>query len=705
MRRTFDVTTSVRPRRCSIMENVTTGVRRSAAVLIAVCAALIIPIAASAHAILTASSPPAGAHLGTAPGVVVLEFDQPLNATLSHATVIDPTGHDWNGEVDSAQEIRIPLATNASGVYTVDWTSVSAADGHHISSNFTFDVGVAASTAPEVAANAVPGPQPSDIAIGLVKWVEALALLLLAGQVLISRLAMRSPPLEWVKPGFRASSIALSAGLVVVWAEATVGSGGHSPAEYVAFFDNLSGATLIARLGFETLTFIAVVQSWRTLPLWLAGALVMLAAGGHAAGADPAWYGVALDAVHLIAAGLWAGGIAALAVLRPPGGWRSSEARGLLARFTPVALAAFAATVVAGGLEAIAQLGSIQALFDTAYGRVLLVKMALVALMLPLSALAWRLKRPHVRIEAALAAGVVAAAALLASFPTPPTAAARHAAEDAASTPTAGLPTAGELTMAGAAGSDLVGLSLSPGTPGPNRATVYVLPITGSAQAQGLAANIAVNGVYQALLSCGSTCRQATIDIKPGDRVWVDVLNSVGGEAKFTIPSLPAPSGTAQLKKLEAAMNALTAYQVSEVLSSGTVTIHSVYSSDAPDRTTWTINNTSQTIWIGGILYTREAPGQPWHQQASPVDTVPSFVWDFFRPLTNAHVIGHEMLGGVPTTKVASFGNSQSTPIWFTFWIDAAGRVRQVAMDAPGHFMIDTYTSYDKPVQIAAPSG
>jgi Copper resistance protein D len=419
----------------------------------------------------------------------------------------------------------------------------------------------------------------------------------------------------------------------------------------------------------------------------------------------PAWYGIGVDAVHLVAAGLWAGGIAALAVLRPTGGWRSSEPRILLARFTPVALAAFAATVVAGGLEAIAQLGSIQALFDTAYGRVLVAKMVLVALMLPLSALAWRLKRPHVRIEAALAAGVVAAAALLASFPAPPTAAARQAAEDAAATPSAGLPIAAELTMAGAAGSDLVGLSLSPGTPGVNRATVYVLPITGSALARGIAANIAVNGVYKALLPCGDTCRQATIDIQPGDILWVDVFGASGGEASFTIPTLPAPSGDALLTRLEAAMKALTAYQVSEVLNSGTVTIRSVYSSDAPDRTTWTINNTSQTIWIGTTLYTREAPGMPWHQQASPVDTVPSFVWDFFRPLTNTHVIGQQVLDGVPTTKVASFGNSQSTPIWFTFWIDAKGRVRQVAMDAPGHFMVDTYTSYDNPVQIVAPSG
>ncbi len=674
--------------------------------LVAILAALAIPVAVSAHALLSASSPPGGAHLGTAPGVVTLDFSQPLTPALSHATVVDPTGHVWTGKVDSALEIRIPMATNASGVYTVDWTSVSSFDGHLISGNFTFDVGIAGPGSPVAAASAVPGPQLSDIAIGIVKWVEAIALLFLAGQVLISTVARQSPPLAWVGPRFRASSIALSAGLVTVWSEATVGSGGHSLSDYLAFFNGFSGAALIARLGFETLTLVAVVRGWRTLPVWLGGALVMLAASGHAAGVSPAWYGIGLDAVHLLAAGLWAGGIAALAVLRPPGGWRSTEARLLLARFTPIALGAFAATVVAGGLEAITQLGSIQALFGTAYGRVLLIKMALVALMLPLSAMAWRLKRPHVRVEAALAACVVAAAALLSSFPTPPTTAARQAAEDAAATPTAGLPSGDELTMAGAAGSDLVGLSLSPGLPGPNVATVYVLPIYGSAAAQGLAANIIVNGVYKALTTCGDTCRRATIDIEPGDAVSVEVLNSGGGSAAFTIPWLPAPSGDALLAKLETAMKALTAYQYNEVLNPTTENIRGSYSSVAPDRTTWTVKNAGTIIQIGTTRYVQNGPGQPWDRQSSPAATVPSFTWDYFRPLTNAHVIGREMLDGVPTTMVASFGNLQSTPIWFTFWIDdATGRVRQVDMDAPGHFMTDTYTSYDKAVDIVAPTG
>jgi hypothetical protein len=361
--------------------------------------------------------------------------------------------------------------------------------------------------------------------------------------------------------------------------------------------------------------------------------------------------------------------------------------------------------VVAGGLEAIEQLGSLQSLFGTDYGRVLLAKMALVACMLPLSLMAWRLGRPRVRVEASIAVCVVAAAALLASFPAPPTAAEQQAADAAAVAPTAGLPARGELTMAGPAGSVLVGLSLSPGRPGPNRATVYVLPIHGSAAAKALVANIAVNGVYHALVPCGATCRHATIDIKAGDTVAVDVLNQEGGEAAFTIPDLPALSGEALLARFETVMHQLTGYQYSEELSSGVTTVSADYASVAPDRTTWTVAGTSQTILIGSTEYTRDTPGDPWHTQPVPSqNTVPSFGWDFFEPLGNAHVTGHAVLGGVPTTVVAAFGNKDASPIWFTFWVDGAGRVRQVEMDAPGHFMRDTYTSYNRSVPIEAPA-
>ena len=607
----------------------------------------------------------------------------------------------------AAEEIRIPLATNATGVYTVDWTTVSQFDGHKVSSNFTFDVGIAGSDASVVAANSVPGPAPSDIAIGATKWIEALALLFLAGQVLISapRAAVASARMgqAWI-PGFERRALGRACHCL--------GRG-----------DCRLGRSQPQRLsGVLQRAFRGSVDRPPLLRGADAGgrrAGVEDAAGlgrgsaGHARrrrprrrGATRPGIGIGLDAVHLLAAGLWAGGIAALALVRPPGGWRSVEARVLLARFTPVALAAFGTTVVAGGLEAITQLGSIQALFGTAYGRVLLVKMALVALMLPLSAVAWRLKRPHLRVEAALAAGVVAAAALLSSFPTPPTAAARQVAEEAAATPTAGLPSRDELTMAGAAGSTLVGLSLSPGLPGVNRATVYLLPPANGTPAGGLAANIVVNGVYKALLPCGDTCREATIDIRQGDVVSVETENAGGGEATFKIPALPARSGDTLLKRLESTMKALSSFQYSEVLNTGSVVERTLWSSVAPDRSAWTINASGRTIWIGSTFYTQEGPGQPWHQEqsVSPNNVASSFTWDFFLPLTNAHVIGESTVDGVPTTMVATFGSALSTPIWFTFWVDASGRVRQVAMDAQEHFMIDTYSSFDKPVDIAPPT-
>jgi hypothetical protein len=88
----------------------------------------------------------------------------------------------------------------------------------------------------------------------------------------------------------------------------------------------------------------------------------------------------------------------------------------------------------------------------------------------------------------------------------------------------------------------------------------------------------------------------------------------------------------------------------------------------------------------------------------TPNDVSTSFTWNFFTPLTNAHVLGEAMLDGVPTTMVATFGKAIGSPLWFTFWVDATGRVRQVAMDAQQHFMVDTYTSYNKPVVIVPPT-
>jgi len=115
--------------------------------MLAAVALAAVPGVAGAHAVLASSQPEAGQRLGTAPGVVVLEFTEPLNQKLSRATVTDPVGRAFTDSVTGGQEIRVPLTTNAPGVYTVEWVSVSTLDGHAVRGSFQFGVGVSRASA------------------------------------------------------------------------------------------------------------------------------------------------------------------------------------------------------------------------------------------------------------------------------------------------------------------------------------------------------------------------------------------------------------------------------------------------------------------------------------------------------------------------------------------------------------------------------
>ena len=238
------------------------------------------------------------------------------------------------------------------------------------------------------------------------------------------------------------------------------------------------------------------------------------------------------------------------------------------------------------------QLGSIQSLFGTDYGRVLLAKMALVALHAPALGhgvaacggrtcgsrrrsrrASWRRQRCSRR------------------FPPrrpPPHA---QAAELAASTPVAGLPSAGDLTMAGPAGSVLVGLSLSPGAPGPNHALVYLVPID---RDRGCEERAGEHRGEQRLppapelrghLPRGDDRPRAGRQgrrRRPQRRV-------AARRRSPCRPGFPPRRAPRCSRGCRPAMHALSAYQATEVLSSGITTIRSVYASDAPDKTTWTV--------------------------------------------------------------------------------------------------------------------
>jgi putative copper export protein len=234
-------------------------------------------------------------------------------------------------------------------------------------------------------------------------WVEYLGLLSGIGAIVIRRLAHNRPPIAWAHPPMHiALGMAFVGGLAVISVEAL-------------YAGTVPGWERLARVAAEGLAFAFCVRGVRLVAPMAVLAAALFPFAGHAAkaggGAEFA------DAVHVLSAGMWGGGIIALATLHPPGGWRGPEARALLDRFGGVALLAFVVTAMTGVLRASDQVHDLSGLWTTPYGAVLALKSIGVAIMLVLSALAWRRGLPVARVEATLAMLVIAATAVLASFP------------------------------------------------------------------------------------------------------------------------------------------------------------------------------------------------------------------------------------------------------------------------------------------------
>ena len=168
----------------------------------------------------------------------------------------------------------------------------------------------------------------------------------------------------------------------------------------------------------------------RGLALLSALAVATLAGVGHGAMGIGwgAWLHLGNQAAHMLAASLWVGGLAALLALI-----RSSTDHIVLVRalrrFSTVGLAAVLIILASGLLNAWFLVGSAEALFGTAYGHVLLIKLGFFTGMIVLALYnrfallprmadrddkaALRLLKRSVMIEQACALAVVAAVSLL----------------------------------------------------------------------------------------------------------------------------------------------------------------------------------------------------------------------------------------------------------------------------------------------------
>jgi putative copper export protein len=225
---------------------------------------------------------------------------------------------------------------------------------------------------------------PPDLLPAAFHWLEYLGLLGALGAFAVRRLGRQSPQLKWAEPPMHiALAVALVGGLGLL---------ASGPSLQI-------GARVVAEV-------MALVLCLRGIPV----VIVPLLTSALLAGSDLA------AAVHIVSAGLWAGGILALASLHPPGGWGSPDARSLVERFGRVAVVAFGVTALTGLVRATEQLHGLADLWTTTYGVVLAVKCVLVVAMLAVSP-AWRRGWTAARLDAFLAVAVIGATSLLAAFP------------------------------------------------------------------------------------------------------------------------------------------------------------------------------------------------------------------------------------------------------------------------------------------------
>jgi copper transport protein len=187
----------------------------------------------------------------------------------------------------------------------------------------------------------------------------------------------------------------------------------------------------------------------RALALGLPPAVALMAISwaGHASSGADRTVNVVIDGLHGLATAAWLGGLVGLAVLAIPATRalgmddRVRLGAGVVVRFSALALVAVGVLVVTGVYRALVELDSPADLVETAYGRALLVKLGLFAVMLAVGAYNRMVVHPRleraalgladtdrgagaalrvsVRAELVLAAALIVSVAVLVSLPPP----------------------------------------------------------------------------------------------------------------------------------------------------------------------------------------------------------------------------------------------------------------------------------------------
>jgi copper transport protein len=377
-------------------------------------------VPASAHAILLRTEPAPQTTVQTAPAAVRLFFSEPVEVAFGAVRVFDVDGNRVDpGRITRASgnhEVVVPVQLR-NGTYTVTWR-VTSADGHPVRGGFGFFVGSPST----ISAVAVPAEGDAGAAVGwgygVVRFLWFGSFVVLVGLVAMRRWVWtpalaaaglrRSDAASTFRRRFRPALVGTWVVLIVsglaalVFQGATIGGlsmGEAARAEVLReVLRTEFGRWWLVQMGCAAALAVPVWALVARRPLWgvrpsvwiavtavLSIALAFATAfNGHA---RTVWHAAVLVpalAVHLLAAGVWAGGLAALVVVGGLG-WRAAAAedrgrllRELVVRFSRVAVVAVGVLVATGVVNTIGDFDSVSDFWSVSHGRLVAAKIALL---------------------------------------------------------------------------------------------------------------------------------------------------------------------------------------------------------------------------------------------------------------------------------------------------------------------------------------
>jgi copper transport protein len=351
---------------------------------------------ARAHAALVRAAPVDGAVLPTAPPVLTLTFNEPVSPLLIR--LIGPDGEPIATPAVAAENATVTVTappTLKRGTHVLSWRVISA-DGHPVGGALMFSIG--APSGPTAAAAENLADRGVRAALWTAKLVIYLGLFVGVGgaffRAWIAEGAARAAT-PWIAAVLAAGLIVAPVSLALQGLDALdlPFSGLGRRVVWQAGLKTSYGLTVVvaAFALFAGLFALAATSARASRGLALAGVIgagLALALSGHAGTVEPRLVSRTAVLVHALCVAFWIGSLLPLYLaVRPTTAPGPPPIGTALERFSRAIVPVIALLLASGLWLAVVQLGRIDALWTTDYGRVLAGKLACVALLLGLGAL------------------------------------------------------------------------------------------------------------------------------------------------------------------------------------------------------------------------------------------------------------------------------------------------------------------------------